>query len=743
MRFLVVLFLAGCNLAFGLHEVIPDELDVDAPVVITQNWAAVSVGAYHACGLKTDASAWCWGRNESGQLGQPIGTVVEADRPMRVDATTWSEISTSTNHTCGIRTDNTLWCWGADYRGSLGSNQVEGAMLAMPTQVAGMWSHVAIETYHSCAISSAGALSCWGSNVYGQLGTGMTDPDPVARTTPMQIAEAGPWASVAVGLHATCAIKAADRSLWCWGRNNYGGLGTTPAMSVPTPQHVGTAMWKSVALGVLFTCGITTDGAALCMGLNSEGELGNDTTMEHTTPAPVDGQHTDWVDITTGWFHACGRRSDGTMYCWGSNRNAQLAVELGSLMFRSVPVLVDTPATIAIGSGTFTTCAVQADHDMWCAGNGANGQRGNGTGTHLVPTMTLGPSGANTVAFGDDTACVIRGATARCWGDNGLGGLGDGTNFNRAAPVDVASPSGGAWSMIAPGRHSCGVSADAKMYCWGDNSDGSLGINSLAEQHAPTATALPFNATVQPLWTTVAVGKHSCALSATTMYCWGLNTDGEVGVASTTANPQLVPRKVNGTWKSVEALDTSTCGLDGTGLVLCFGSGTLGELGDGMQASRPTSANVTLGPGNPSVSAGAHHACVPGAPMKCWGDNTYGQLGDQSTARRSVPVPITGTWTSIATVATGANHTCAVDNDGALWCFGKNSDGQLGDGTFAEHHSPTRVGTETDWVQAYAGTASTCATKRDNSLWCWGAGELGQMGDGTAWSATHTLVIVP
>lgn len=288
-------------------------------------WSSVSLGYVHGCTIKTDGSLWCWGSNAAGQLGN--GTTTSATTaPVQVSGT-WNQVAANgreasdtivaTYYTCGIKSDNSGWCWGKNSVGNLGLGNTTD--YTTPQQVSGSWSTIQGGNFHTCGIKTDNTLWCWGSNVYGQLGIGSTTD----QSSPQQVS--GSWSSVSVGYHNVCAIKT-DGTLWCWGYNGNGQLGdnSTTARSSPVQVNGGGTTWSKVSAGVNLTCAIKTDGSLWCMGGNGQGQvLANSMLVRLTVPtATVTSTLTTgsaWTDVSVGSAGACARRDDSTIYCWGAS----------------------------------------------------------------------------------------------------------------------------------------------------------------------------------------------------------------------------------------------------------------------------------------------------------------------------------------------------------------------------------------------------------------------------------------
>jgi alpha-tubulin suppressor-like RCC1 family protein len=274
-------------------------------------------------------------------------------------AARFRKVAAGTTHTCAIRVEGTLWCWGRNWAGQLGTG--DRASSTVPVQVGDRrdWRDVAVGGGHSCAIDAAGALSCWGGGDYGQSGT---NPPPAYTTRPSPIA--GTWLAVSSHFYDTCAVRA-DRTLWCWGDNVAPADGNPPRMDQPLlpPAQVGAdADWIAIAVGVNHACGVRRGGVLACGGL---GVVRGDFAAA--------GSATDWGDVVASAYHDCALEQGGALSCWGRNDTGQLG--LGTIQTLNAPG-VDAPASVAAGS-TWTsiaaladgTCGLQGDGSTWCWGH--------------------------------------------------------------------------------------------------------------------------------------------------------------------------------------------------------------------------------------------------------------------------------------------------------------------------------------------------------------------------------------
>jgi alpha-tubulin suppressor-like RCC1 family protein len=354
---------------------------------------SVSAGGLHTCAVKTDHTLWCWGSNFYGQLGD--GTTTNRTAPVQVSghATDWAAVTAGASHTCAVRTDHTLWCWGLNGDGEFGNGTTTDS--PVPVQVGGHaadWAAVTAGTGNTCAVKTDHTLWCWGYNPDGQVGDGST----TGRTVPVQVSgHAADWAAVtagAAGASDTCAVRT-NGTVWCWGDNTYDQLGGSTTTGSPVPVQVSghATDWAAVTAGGDHTCAVKTDHTLWCWGLNNDDQLGDGNATESPVPVQVSGHAADWAAVTAGGIHTCAVKTDHTLWCWGDNTYGQVGD--GSTTTRTVPVQVSGHAAdwAAVTAGLFHTCAVKTDGTLWCWGWNPDGQLGDGTTTSSpVPVHVSG-----------------------------------------------------------------------------------------------------------------------------------------------------------------------------------------------------------------------------------------------------------------------------------------------------------------------------------------------------------------
>jgi alpha-tubulin suppressor-like RCC1 family protein len=683
------------------------------PVVVTglTNVVGIATGQAHACALLANGRASCWGTNNAGQLGRGTFFFAGGDpTPGEViNLSNAIDITAGFFHTCALIADGTAKCWGTNVKGELGIGTFQDGSLGelAPVPVRDVSNAVAIAAggAHTCAVLADSTAKCWGLDNHGQLGDHPTT-DQLTDFVFIPVAVIGSVeggtkqvlnniVAITAGNAHTCALLA-DGTAKCWGFNVDGqlGIGSAQPDFVPATTVVdafGDALRNVVAISTGghrcfvdasfqnrgdfqcagdfdHTCALLADGSAKCWGSNRSGELGSEVSPGSTSPVTVTGGGGSFTarDIAAGRNHTCAVRANGTVACWGSNSSGQIGdgtIGGNRLSPFTIPNLSNV---VGIAAGEAHTCALRADGTAKCWGANGNGQLGVGNtlGPSGIPVTVSGLSKAVAIAAGgtlggSHTCALIADGTVQCWGANGSGQLGTGNTTQSSIPVTVSGLRN-AISIAAGENHTCALVAVGVPFCWGFNGRGQLGDGTLASQNLPKLVSLD---------NTVAIAGgnlHTCAVRADgSTWCWGENLLSQLGINST-ASPQPMPKLV----------------VD------------------------PTNAVVTSAV---AVAGGFGHSCalLANGRARCWGDNGSGQLGDSSNTQRLIPAVVqTGTQVQIRTggttfalaplpntvqITTGRRHSCTVLANGAVFCWGENTFGQLGIGSLINQASAVGV----------------------------------------------------
>lgn len=571
-----------------------------------------------------------------------------------------------------------------------------------------------------CGIGGDGSLYCWGANGLGQLGDGSFVP----HAWPARVGTQTNWIDVSAMFLKVCATNSFHET-WCWGLGTEGELGNGSNADSAVPVSIANdSMFghsaTPLAVGRYSVCGVVSQVGSGSHPLDCWGETENDTgtaTVYETSPKVQPDN--DWLAVAVGTVR-CGLRADGvtdgtgTLWCWGKDADSTYGTvgQLGTGSDNAItPTQVGTARWKRLSLGYFNACGIQSDGSLWCWGNnpfiGAL-QYGD------VPMQIGADTHWTAVSVSAVSIAGIDDGTLEVWGDNTNGEIGLPAFRSYATPQPfTAMPTG--WTQITAGNSAvCGIQTSGTAYCWGDILDGNLGNGVSVNEVVPTRVD-------SETYSAVTSGNISCAITtAGGLECWGFAPNTGVGTGDTA--PVWAPAPVGtGTWSEVSAsvgIVTSTCGLV-AGALYCWGDNGLGQLGVASPSLVTTPMPITPPAGVTwaHVAVGAHSCAVSttGA-LYCWGNDASGQLGDGGTGHSATPVHVAGTWraVSVGEIYTGDGGTCAIDANGGLFCWGLYLIGTPTSTT------PNKIANGT-WTTVSEGVFELCAINTANELWCGGA----------------------
>lgn len=768
------------------------------PPTSAQAQGRVAAGTGHTCAVLTAGSVQCWGKNESGQLGN--GTNAGSVDPVTVSAISGAtQVAAGDDHTCAlVGADGKVSCWGSNVSGQLGNGGTTDS--TTPVQVTGLTGvrAIAAGAASTCALLTDGTVKCWGSNFAGQIG----DNTSVNRTQPTAVAgitTANPAVAIAAGDHHVCALLTTG-AVSCWGANGSGQLGNgrlTDSSGLANVQGLpdpGVNPAVALTAGLGHTCALLKDNSARCWGANESGQLGFDTpdadgdgSPDPSGPGTVrDGStepHTLFglTALAAGSSHTCGRMTDGSVRCWGGNYAGQLGRDPEQTPGGPSAVVVPgLNGATSLPAGSFHSCAVVGT-GVKCWGSNGDGQLGLRVPSSPTPVIVGGTAGATAVTVGTGFACALvdadlgnslpAGTTnkAVCWGDNSHGQVGAGAPAGDSA-VQAVTGIASADAIDAGNGQACAV-VTTSLSCWGRNTDGEVGNGSTSDQFAPA----PVPGAVSPAISAgggrdAAERGHTCAVRPDgTVGCWGRNADSQLGDGTTTDRSSPVTVQIDtdpapgpdhvaladltGVRKVVTG-GFHSCALTTDRTVWCWGRNDHGQLGDNTAESRSVATQVRTNAdptqdhplGNVvGLAAGADFTCavLDGGGVSCWGASGRGQLGIGFTFGIDVRLPssVQGLPAPATSITAGDTHVCAALADDSLVCWGGNTSGQLGDGSYADRLSPTVIMPAPPAVappaqpaegpvirSISASRANTCVTRFDKRVACWGDNGHGQLG---------------
>ena len=661
----------------------------------------------------------------------------------------------------------------------------------------GFISQVATSGDHTVALTSDGRVYSWGTNSYGQLGNNYTNNSNTPTTISLGALAGKTVTQIAAGSNHTAAL-ASDGTVYTWGLNNYGQLGNNTTANSLVPAAVtttGALAGKTVtqiAAGSNFTAALASDGTVYTWGYNGNGQLGNNTTTNSsvpvaaTTTGALSGKTV--TQVAAGNDYVLALASDNTLSAWGNNSNGALStnnatsstVPVASFL-NNVPVDLNVTfggnaAAIVSRMSSTQIKAITPAHGTGTVGvNVASANNGSATlpdaytylGSSPAITSITPNSGYNAggdivtiigSSFSSDAKVTFNGIAATVQSVSS-----DGTTITATTPsVTVAGntevrvtnsngefartffaykasaptitavtpnsgPASGGTSVTLTGDnlyqnlqfaklsngenadHTCGISA-SKVYCWGNNNNGQLGNNSTTNSYLPAAVSTAGTPMDDKNMIDVAVaGDFTAALASDgTVYTWGYNDYGQLGNNTTTSS--TVPVAV-----------TTTGALSGK---------TVTQIAVGYDCSVALASDGTV---------------------YTWGHNGNDQLGNNTTANSSVPVAVTITGAlagkTITQVAAGGNFAVALASDGTVYTWGLNNNGQLGNNTTANSSVPVAVTTtgvlnNKVITQIAAGSQHMVAVDSDGTVYAWGYNAQGQLGNNTTTNSTVPIAVI-
>ncbi len=699
---------------------------------------SIAVGRQHSCAIVGgQGTVQCWGRNDGGQLGN--GSASQSiNRPVAVTGlANVVALTAGDSHTCAVRVDGTVWCWGDNLEGQLGNGSLNSFSL-VPAQVSGLIGAVTVEAgaIHTCAVLADSTVQCWGANGLGELGNNSFLPSNVPVSTGHLSQNPGVGAvDLAAGGYFTCA-RLSDASVSCWGDNGSGQFGNGTSglnnfSAVPVASSVSPAV-VALSTGAKHSCAILADGGVSCWGADTGGQLGDGGTGSVSLPGPPVPGVSNAVEITGGLKFSCALTVGGTVRCWGDNAFGQHGDGTNSLQgIDSVAGITGTFLGNGVTAGNQFTCGRRGSGAAACWGAGTQGQLGDSasvSSSNAVAVTGIANTIGLTAGHGYHSCAIDAAGGARCWGDNSRGQLGNGTLTASNLPVPVVNNGAFFVAISAGDFHTCAVAVGGTVFCWGAGDRGQLGAGDTADSAAPRQVLGITDAVA------VAAGnKFSCALlSFGTVSCWGDNSINQLGTLTTaafSATPQVVFIKAEiltfqlSSIVGIAAGANHTCALSADGTVVCWGANSRGQIGNNLTLPAPFPERVRGLTDAVSVSAGAFFTCAvqAGGGASCWGANDSGELSAIDSVDHLTPTPVgrfvfcgslcpggraffpisnvvaiaTGTGSRLIFLPSphviGLEQTCALFTSGGIDCWGNNAQGEIGDGTTTNQPRPTAV----------------------------------------------------
>jgi alpha-tubulin suppressor-like RCC1 family protein len=347
----------------------------------------------------------------------------------------FADVATGHDHTCAVRADGSLWCWGRNDAAQAGNPDLT-MNPTVPTLVTSLTGVVDVSAggQHSCALLGTGAVACWGNNEAGQLGMAASGP----QAEPVTVAGLPPVAELALGSRHSCA-RTTDGDVYCWGCQVYQDWTGCTTFDASPAKVVGLSQMARVWAHHKHTCARGGDGTTACWGRNDYGQLGDGTRVDRPEPTPVT-LVPGIIGMAGGRYHACALREDGQVWCWANNESGQLGRGTVSTYEDTAQAVTSLPAARQVVAGGWYACALTNDGDVLCWGDGGDGQLGyGGVADKSTPYPTLGLVDVMRLHGGSFHVCAHEPDSVVCWGSNSGGSVGSGTGEDIPLPIRVMS----------------------------------------------------------------------------------------------------------------------------------------------------------------------------------------------------------------------------------------------------------------------------------------------------------------
>ncbi|MEM9188009.1 MAG: hypothetical protein AAGF12_02440 [Myxococcota bacterium] len=654
----------------------PDELPstVPPPSSYTElQGTAVGVGTSLACAIANE-SVVCWG----GQGGRALPRSALGKNAYLIElGGTPTQLAVGSDHACARLADGTARCWGDSGRGKLGDGGASnGGEEAVTVEGLSGVDAVSAGHEHSCAVAG-GKVYCWGYNTQGELGDGTT----TQRDAPVEVPEINDAIAVSAGTDYSCALRGGGQVL-CWGANRMGQVGVAPGdgdpVLVPTevPDLIDVTM---VSAGDTVTC-VLHGGDVVCWGGQINARLSPEERESNPPKITVPGiSGATFISTrrghTTSPSPGCAITND-RLLCW--ERPTEEDVVVTSVMSATLPT------SVSVGSVSF--CGMFEDRRIKCWGDNQIGILGDGSFQHYpTPTFIEGVDDAVSLWAGADRNCVLRAdGTAQCWGNepwrNGGGALTDVPELSGADSLNLQRAHCGTFDGVircidldrGDTYEVTGVSDAVEVITDRMKGCARLRDGSLACWGERSLSAVMIEGIDGVRRLVSGLRQQTCILQDR-VRCWTLIPTMNAADALTEVSSQLAEAR------DVAAAPNYLCATTPSGVACDAMDPRIGPIGP-----IPNTDRAEL------LAVGDGHACaLIGNEVRCWGSAWAGQLGPSSFVEMDGPIPVPVASEPIALSAAG-NHTCALLTDGRVQCWGSNLGGTISP-HFSNRSEPTQV----------------------------------------------------
>ncbi|MDO6617639.1 hypothetical protein [Shewanella sp. 6_MG-2023] len=657
----------------------------------------ISASDDHAIAIGENGSLYGWGDNAgefgTGEMGSNYYTYPTQLLPDDQESTVWVLGRANYSSSLALNQDGEIYTWGQNVNCQLGQGLESGTTVYLPAAINAQnqtpFTEIVTTTsaYYSSttgtviAMTENGKLWGWGFNGNGQLADGTTED----ACLPQAIAEEQSFSSISHSATHAVAVST-DGDLWAWGDNYYKQLGDGSTVDVLEPKQIITGKkWLKAIAGINYTLVIDEDGILYGVGYGDRNQLGENSRLDSLVVIDTDS----WVDVSVGYYHVIGKKSDGSIWSWGYGGDGQLGLGQNSsgnniTTTEGIPTQIGTATDWqTITASTFASFAIKDDNTLWAWGDAGDYLQGTGSSADEWTPQSISYRMIHkaTAVSAGYVHFLHLDASGLLWGsqNRNSGRLGDGnvSGSTRGTPVLATTNH---WQMASGGSDfTLAIKDDNTLWGWGDNNDNMFDSTDVTRAYRPIQVS-------DDKWSFVSAGGAHLAAITQTGELWlsGDNYYGQIGDGSRNDPQTLVRLGSDSDWYSVSLLRASTIALKQDGTLWSWGYNNLGQLGRGFTSSYEETP----------------------APLYAGGDWSYLAQGSS------------------------ASHTLAIKQDGSLWSWGYNRYGQLGLDHTDNVSVPTQIGTKTNWAMAVVSRYDSLALKTDGSLYGWGRNQYGQLGKG-------------